>query len=91
MFRREHPERYTLNKDLHSYNTRNNKKSAVATHSSNIVKKSPHYISSKMFDNLPLSMRKLKSDELFKNLLKKILISLKCTTVLKCFITTTQK
>jgi hypothetical protein len=27
-----------------------------------------------MFDNLPLSMRKLKSDELFKNLLKKILI-----------------
>jgi hypothetical protein len=74
MFRREHPELYTLNKDLHSYNTRNNQKSAVAAHSSNIVKKSPHYNSSKMFDNLPLSMRKLKSDELFKNLLKKILI-----------------
>jgi hypothetical protein len=49
-------------------------KNAVECHSSNIVEKSPHYCSAKLYDSLPQIIRNLTNWELFK---KRILVKTK--------------
>jgi hypothetical protein len=76
MHRKLNPEEYTLNENIHPYNrpTRNKTKVAVKSHSSNKVEKSPHYCSAKLYDFLPQNIRNVTNRDLFKNLLKGILV-----------------
>jgi hypothetical protein len=74
MHRKFNPEEYILNENIHPYNTRNKTKVAVESHSSNIVEKSPHYCSAKLYDFLPQNIRNVTNRDLFKILLKKILL-----------------
>jgi hypothetical protein len=73
MFKRNYPNYYTNNNDIHKYQTRNCNK-VVPKHKSKFFEKSPYYVSAKIYDNLPATLRNLNSDKLFRNLLKKILI-----------------
>jgi hypothetical protein len=66
MHRKLNPEEYILNENIHPYNTRNKLKVAVESHSSNIVEKSPHYCSAKLYDFLPLNIRNVTNRDLFK-------------------------
>jgi hypothetical protein len=74
MYKRKNPNLNLLNKDLHSYNTRNKNKVAIPVHNTTKIKKSPCFQNAKFYDNLPSSLRNLKNDTLFKNLLKKLLL-----------------
>jgi hypothetical protein len=74
MYKRKNPNLYHLNKDLHSYNTRNKNKVAIPVHNTTKIKKRSYFPTAKFYDNLPSSLRDLKNDILFKNLLKKLLV-----------------
>jgi hypothetical protein len=69
MFRKQHPEYYEYNENIHNYNTRNKSKSVVPKHSANLIKKSPRYTTAKLFDYLPPCMTALINEDLFKHLL----------------------
>jgi hypothetical protein len=73
-YKRKNPNLYHLNKDLHSYNTRNKNKVVLPVHSTTKIKQIPYFQTTKFYDNLPSSLRNLKNDTLFKNLLKKLLV-----------------
>lgn len=74
MFRRENEGSYIKNNQIHKYNTRNNNKISVPSHSTALFEKSPYYVTAKIYDNLPSILRNIKNEVLFENLIKKILI-----------------
>jgi hypothetical protein len=74
MFRKQHPEYYKYNENIHNYNNRNKSKSVVSKHSTNLIEKSPRYTTAKLFNFFPSCMRALNNEDLFKHLLSKILI-----------------
>lgn len=65
---------FETNYDLHDYNTRNKEKVAIPCHSSSRLSRSPYYIAGTFFDHLPSLLRMVKNVNLFKNLLRKILV-----------------
>jgi hypothetical protein len=76
MHRKLNPEEYILNEN--SYNTRNKTKVTVESHSSTLLEKCPHYYcSAKLYDFLPQSIRNVTNRDLFKILLKRILVKKK--------------
>jgi hypothetical protein len=75
MYRKLHQDKFILNSQIHQYNTRNKSKSITQKHDSTFFEKSPHYNSAKLFNYLPRILRDINNVTLFKNLLKKILIS----------------
>jgi hypothetical protein len=85
MYRRVRPQLYTLNTDLHGYETRNKNKISIPVHKTTFYEKSPYYITAKIYDHLPLVLKNIKNDMFFKNLLKKILVGLEFYTVSEYF------
>jgi hypothetical protein len=72
MFRKQHPEYYEYNENIHNYNTRNKSKSVVPKHSTNLIEKI--LLQNYLINFLPSCMTALNNEDLFKNLLIKILI-----------------
>jgi hypothetical protein len=65
MHRKLNLEEYILNENIPLYNTKNKTIVAVESHSSNIIEKSPHYCSAKLYDFLAQNIRNLTYRELF--------------------------
>jgi hypothetical protein len=74
MFKFNNPGLFETNSGFHTYNTRNKSNIVIPVRTTNSLNKNPYYLAVTLFDHLSKLMSKIKNINLFRNLLKKLLL-----------------